>query len=67
MPIGIELLLIEIFKNESQILEPSSKDNVISMEYLSMNLEHHPVFKLPRCKCCGVHNKRPKNKIWEEI
>jgi hypothetical protein len=63
--IGIEALAFELFKKHSKIMLPSSKNNVISIDYLSMNFELLPVLKLPRCKCCGRVNTRPTNKVWE--
>jgi hypothetical protein len=65
--IGIEVLLMELFKFQSGIMMPSSKDSILILEHLSSKFEEHRIFKLPRCKCCGKKEIPLKNKIWEGL
>lgn len=65
--IGFEVLLMELFKFQSGIMMPSSKDSILILEHLSSKFEEHRIFKLPRCKCCGKKDAPLKNKIWEGL
>lgn len=64
-PIGIEYLTLEALKVISKVYEPSLKNKLLVFDIMSGNSTFYPVFKLPRCKECGIHKLSPRKKLWE--
>lgn len=66
-PIGIEYLTLEVLKILSEIYTPSLKNKLFSFDLITGKTSLYPVFRLPRCRECGVNRLKPNKKLWEEI
>lgn len=66
-PLGIEYLTLEILKTLTKIYTPSLKNKLFSFDLISGKTVLYPVFRLPRCRECGINKLSPSRKLWEEI
>lgn len=66
-PLGIEYLTLEVLKTLSKIYTPSLKNKLFSFDLITGKTVLYPVFRLPRCRECGINKLRPSRKLWEEI
>lgn len=65
LPIGIDLLALEILKFFTHVYEPITQGRLWKLNLLNGKSIVLDILKLPRCPSCGVHKVKPTRKLWE--
>ena len=60
------LLALEVVKHVTGFATPATYGAVISLNLLTLRLEQHEIFKLPRCEECSAVAGAPPRSLWRK-
>jgi bacteriocin biosynthesis cyclodehydratase domain-containing protein len=58
------LLALEIVKHLTGFASPETYGRLITLNFLTLRMQHHEVFKLPRCPDCSPSKDLPPKSLW---